>query len=204
MSSLLKPSWIEQVLIERGQYLRVVERGEVLPNPSEMRASSPCNNTGSTLDLKMLTELLFLLDHYGIRGFTAFFWGYVDTVCHPATPVQAQNQKYRLSQKRLPWFRHYKRLQRLSCLPHLKLNRSPNAATMSSPTPLAGAIAILMGVFEKYASKDANSKTLSRAEVKTLIEKELPMFVEVDDCFYLLRFPCCRVCNWSFLSQFDL
>eukprot|EP00066_Takifugu_rubripes_P003839 XP_003966755.1 PREDICTED: protein S100-P [Takifugu rubripes] len=49
---------------------------------------------------------------------------------------------------------------------------------MSSTTPLAGAIAVLMGVFQKYASKDANSKTLSRAEVKTLIEKELPMFVE--------------------------
>ncbi|TWW63735.1 protein S100-P-like [Takifugu flavidus] len=49
---------------------------------------------------------------------------------------------------------------------------------MSSSTPLEGAIAVIIGVFEKYASKDDNSKTLSRAEVKTLIEKELPMFVQ--------------------------
>lgn len=66
---------------------------------------------------------------------------------------------------------------------------------MSSPSVLENAMAVLMEVFHKYASEDGNAATLSRAEVKALMEKELPMFMQVDECFYLLRFPCCRVCN---------
>lgn len=67
---------------------------------------------------------------------------------------------------------------------------------MSSLTPLEGALGLLMQVFNKYASMDGKTDTLSRAEVKTLIKQEWPNLAKVADCFYL--------CNWSFISQFDL
>ncbi|CAF87358.1 unnamed protein product [Tetraodon nigroviridis] len=38
-----------------------------------------------------------------------------------------------------------------------------------------------MGVFNKYAGTDERKDTLSKAEVKTLVEKEFPHFLQLGD-----------------------
>lgn len=50
------------------------------------------------------------------------------------------------------------------------------AATM---TQLETAMAILMKVFDTYACAEGKSDTLTKAEAKTLLEKELPALIKV-------------------------
>ncbi|NXR97798.1 S100P protein, partial [Oxylabes madagascariensis] len=42
---------------------------------------------------------------------------------------------------------------------------------------LETAMAMTIAVFDQYAKTDGNRQTLSRAELKTLLEKELPNFL---------------------------
>lgn len=44
---------------------------------------------------------------------------------------------------------------------------------------LETAMAILMKVFDQYAAADGKTGSLSKAEVKTLLEKELPQLIKV-------------------------
>lgn len=41
-------------------------------------------------------------------------------------------------------------------------------------TPLQQAMAVLVGVFDNYATTEGDKKTLSRGEFKTLMMKEMP------------------------------
>ncbi|XP_078132276.1 protein S100-P-like [Sander vitreus] len=45
-------------------------------------------------------------------------------------------------------------------------------------TQLETAMAILMKVFDQYAAADGKAVSLSKAEVKTLLEKELPQLIK--------------------------
>ncbi|GAB0188115.1 protein S100-P [Grus americana] len=42
---------------------------------------------------------------------------------------------------------------------------------------LETAMGMIIAVFDKYAKADGNSQTLSKAELKTLLENELPNFL---------------------------
>ncbi|XP_010282220.1 PREDICTED: protein S100-P-like [Phaethon lepturus] len=44
---------------------------------------------------------------------------------------------------------------------------------------LENAMGMTIAVFDKYAKTDGNRQTLSKAELKTLLEKELPNFLSV-------------------------
>ncbi|XP_059701198.1 protein S100-P isoform X3 [Haemorhous mexicanus] len=53
---------------------------------------------------------------------------------------------------------------------------------------LETAMGMTIAVFDQYARTDGNRQTLSKAELKTLLEKELPNFLEVCtavSCFML-------------------
>nr|XP_006629671.1 PREDICTED: protein S100-P [Lepisosteus oculatus] len=43
---------------------------------------------------------------------------------------------------------------------------------------LENAMAMIMQVFDKYASTDGKKQTLTKAELKTMMEKELPAFLK--------------------------
>ncbi|NXG04555.1 S100P protein, partial [Sakesphorus luctuosus] len=43
---------------------------------------------------------------------------------------------------------------------------------------LETAMAMTIAVFDKYAKSDGNRRTLSKAELKTLLEKEFPNFLK--------------------------
>lgn len=62
--------------------------------------------------------------------------------------------------------------------------RSPEAGAiadfMADFSELESAMALLLNVFGKYASLEGRTDTLSRKEVKTLIENEFPHFLKVD------------------------
>lgn len=58
--------------------------------------------------------------------------------------------------------------------------RSPEAAAMDCLSEVETSMMLLMNVFERYASLDGRKDTLSRKEVKVLIEKEFPHFLTVD------------------------
>lgn len=55
----------------------------------------------------------------------------------------------------------------------------PDAVTMAKLTKLEGVMIDLMKVFQDYAGKEGHIDTLSNAEVKALIEEELPTFAQV-------------------------
>lgn len=44
---------------------------------------------------------------------------------------------------------------------------------------LETAMGMTIAVFDKYAKTDGNRQTLTKAELKTLLEKELPNFLSV-------------------------
>ncbi|NXI94152.1 S100P protein, partial [Psophia crepitans] len=46
---------------------------------------------------------------------------------------------------------------------------------------LETAMGTIIAVFDKYARSDGNNQTLSKAELKTLLEKELPNFLSDKD-----------------------
>ncbi|MBN3302385.1 S10A1 protein, partial [Amia calva] len=48
---------------------------------------------------------------------------------------------------------------------------------------LMNAITTMLGVFTKYASKDGDPNSLSKPEVKELLEKELTGFLVRDDAY---------------------
>lgn len=50
---------------------------------------------------------------------------------------------------------------------------------MQEPSQLETAMALLMGVFHYYAQKDGCKDLLRKAELKILIEKEHPFFLQV-------------------------
>lgn len=50
---------------------------------------------------------------------------------------------------------------------------------MNRPSDLERAMMLLMGVFNKYAGIEGRQDRLSKAEAKTLIEKEFPFFLKV-------------------------
>ncbi|KAM4051202.1 protein S100-P [Anomaloglossus baeobatrachus] len=58
-------------------------------------------------------------------------------------------------------------------------------------TKLEVAIASLIEVFDKYSCVEGNKNTLSKGEMKTLLEKELPGILgnakEKDDCDKLIK-----------------
>ncbi|KAM9406905.1 protein S100-P-like isoform 1-T3 [Salvelinus alpinus] len=56
---------------------------------------------------------------------------------------------------------------------------------------LETAMAILLKTFDKYAGAEGNKGTLSKAELKTMIEKELPSLLKAsknpEDCDKLMK-----------------
>lgn len=44
---------------------------------------------------------------------------------------------------------------------------------------LETAMGMIIAVFDKYAKTDGNRRTLTKAELKTLLEKEFPNFLSV-------------------------
>lgn len=66
------------------------------------------------------------------------------------------------------------------------LQESPEAAPVrekpgssSNMSQLETAMGMTIAVFDQYARTDGNRQTLSKAELKTLLEKELPNFLAV-------------------------
>ncbi|XP_009955449.1 PREDICTED: protein S100-A9-like, partial [Leptosomus discolor] len=53
---------------------------------------------------------------------------------------------------------------------------------------LETAMGLTIAVFDKYAKTDGNRQTLTKAELKTLLEKELPNFLSVREqyLYYVL------------------
>lgn len=51
---------------------------------------------------------------------------------------------------------------------------------MDCPNNLEDAMLLILNTFGMYASLDGRTDTLSRKEVKTLIENEFPRFLKVD------------------------
>ena len=49
-------------------------------------------------------------------------------------------------------------------------------------------MAMLMKTFDKYAGVEGNKSTLTKSELKTMMEKELPTFMKVQysrQCFFI-------------------
>ncbi|PKU37784.1 hypothetical protein llap_11913 [Limosa lapponica baueri] len=57
------------------------------------------------------------------------------------------------------------------------MQRKPDSS--SNMSQLETAMGMIIAVFDKYAKTDGNRQALTKAELKTLLEKELPNFLSV-------------------------
>ena len=79
-----------------------------------------------------------------------------------------------------------------SCIKNPRISQSPSSEralrlflfrrkpdSSRNMSQLETAMGMTIAVFDKYAKTDGNRQTLSKAELKTLLEKELPNFLSV-------------------------